>query len=55
MLPTIMSQMGMSTESFSAGEGSRRQGGEQGTGEGASGTTHEHAGAEADDEVPGKE
>jgi len=46
MLPTIMSQMGMSTESVLSGRG------DQQLGEGQSGTTNEQAGAEGDDEVP---
>jgi hypothetical protein len=48
MLPTIMSQMGMSTESVFTGKQ-----GDQQTGDGHSGTTNEQAGAEGDDEVPG--
>ncbi len=48
MLPTIMSQMGMSTESGFTGKQ-----GDQQTGDGHSGTTNEQAGAEGDDEVPG--
>jgi nascent polypeptide-associated complex subunit beta len=47
MLPTIMSQMGMSTDSGLIGKG------DQHTGDGQSGTTNEQAGAEGDDEVPG--
>jgi hypothetical protein len=50
MLPTIMSQMGMSTDSVSAGEGGRRKGGEQQSGDGHIGTITEQAGAEEDDE-----
>jgi nascent polypeptide-associated complex subunit beta len=46
MLPTIMSQMGMTTENFTGK-------GDQHTGDGQSGTTNEQAGAEGDDEVPG--
>ncbi|CAF0884929.1 unnamed protein product [Rotaria sp. Silwood1] len=52
MLPTIMSQMGMSTDIGLAGEAGRRKAGahgEQQTGEGHIGTTNE---PEGDDEVP---
>lgn len=44
MLPTLMSQMGMSTEGAFAGKG------DQQTGNGQGGATNEQAG---DDEVPG--
>jgi hypothetical protein len=47
MLPTIMSQMGMTTDSILSGKGDHQ------TGDGQSGTTNEQAGAEGDDEVPG--
>jgi len=50
MLPTIMSQMGMTTESVLGGEAGRRKGDQ--TGEGQSGTTGDQGGAEGDDEVP---
>lgn len=50
MLPTIMSQMGMTTDSAFASEAARRRAGAQQSGEG---TTNEQAGAEGDDEVPG--
>jgi len=50
MLPTIMSQMGMTTDSGLTGKGGLR--GDQQTGDGQSGTTAEQAGAEGDDEVP---
>jgi hypothetical protein len=55
MLPTIMSQMGMTTDSGFTGESLRKAGlqGDQQTGDGQSGTTNEQAGAEGDDEVPG--
>jgi hypothetical protein len=58
MLPTIMSQMGMSTDSGLASEASRRKFGGRGdqhqSGNEQTGSTHEQAGAEADDEdVPG--
>ncbi|CAF1027293.1 unnamed protein product [Adineta ricciae] len=50
MLPTIMSQMGMSTvDPGLASEFSRRKGGENETGDGQAGTTNEQ---EGDDEVP---
>ena len=48
MLPTIMSQMGMSTEGAFAGRA------EQQTGNGQSGANTGQAGAEGDDEVPGR-
>jgi len=55
MLPTIMSQMGMTTESL-VGEAGRRKAGshsdQQHTGDGQMGTINEQAGAEGDDEVP---
>lgn len=47
MLPTIMSQMGMSADSAFTSKG------DQQTGDGQSGTANEQAGAEGDDEVPG--
>ncbi len=47
MLPTIMSQMGMSTE------GAFTSKADQQTGDGQMGTINEQAGAEGDDEVPG--
>jgi hypothetical protein len=58
MLPTIMSQMGMSTDSGLASEASRRKFGgrsdHQQSGNEQTGSTNEQAGAEADDEdVPG--
>ena len=50
MLPTIMSQMGMSTvDPGLASEFARRKGGENETGDGQAGTTNEQ---EGDDEVP---
>jgi nascent polypeptide-associated complex subunit beta len=57
MLPTIMSQMGMSTDSALASELGRRKAGSHGehqSGDGQTGTTNEQAGAEGDDdeEVP---
>jgi hypothetical protein len=52
MLPTIMSQMGMTTESVLGSEAGRHKGDRQ-PGDGQSGTTTEQAGAEGDDEVPG--
>lgn len=53
MLPTIMSQMGMTTDFSLAGEGGQRKGGARAdqSGEGPLGTISEQAG---DDDVPGK-
>ena len=53
MLPTIMSQMGMTTDFSLAGEGGQRKGGARAdqAGEGQLGTISEQAG---DDDVPGK-
>jgi hypothetical protein len=52
MLPTIMSQMGMSTDSALAGEAGRRKFGARGDQQAEGG--NDQAGAEADDEeVPG--
>jgi hypothetical protein len=53
MLPTIMSQMGMTTESILGSEAGRRKGDHNQTGDGHSGTTNEQAGAEGADDVPG--
>lgn len=55
MLPTIMSQMGMSTEGALGGESGRRKfaaRGDQPSGNEQSGTTNEQAGAD-DEDVPG--
>ena len=55
MLPTIMSQMGMSTEGAIGGESGRRKFGARGDqppGNEQSGTTNEQAGAD-DEDVPG--
>ena len=53
MLPTIMSQMGMTTDFSLAGEGGQRKGGARAdqSGEDPLGTISEQAG---DDDVPGK-
>jgi hypothetical protein len=55
MLPTIMSQMGMSTDSGFASEANRRKFAARGDqGNDQTGTTNEQKGADADDEeVPG--
>jgi hypothetical protein len=57
MLPTIMSQMGMSTDSGFASEAGRRKfggrGDQQQSGNEQSGATNDQVGADADDEVPG--
>ncbi|CAF1006673.1 unnamed protein product [Adineta steineri] len=53
MLPTIMSQMGMSTDSVLASELGRRRGGSHGEQQTGDGTTNEQTGAEGDDDVPG--
>lgn len=54
MLPTIMSQMGMSTDLSFGSEGGRRKGDQGQSGDGHPATIHEQVGAEADDDVPGK-